>query len=125
MKKRAWKTKIKKACKEAGTYKPYFDYVIDTLAGLLERRDDARTRFEEGDEDLIVEFTNKGGATNIVKNPIIAIMEDCDKTALSYWRELGLTPAGLKKINEEVFSSKNDKKTGNNLMQLLEMKKAN
>ena len=41
MKKDTWVKKIKKACEEAGTYRPYFDYAITTLAEILEKRDDA------------------------------------------------------------------------------------
>ena len=122
MKKKSWKTRIKKAAKEAGTYKPYFDYVIDALAGILERRDEARALYEEDEEGPVVEFTNKNGAQNRVKNPLIAIIEDAERTALTYWRDLGLTPAGLKKISDESFSKEKEAK-GNSLMRLLEEKK--
>ena len=96
MKKRAWKTKIKKACKAAGTYQPFFDPVIETLAGIMEMRDAAREKFEESGGDLVVEHTNKGGATNIVKNPALVLIMDCDTQALAYWRELGLTGRAYK-----------------------------
>lgn len=124
MKKRAWKTKIKKACVEAGTYKPFFDYVIDTLAGILEQRDEAAEILAEEDEKLIVEQTNKSGFTNMVKNPAFTVWDDMNKSALTYWRDLGLTPAGLKKINEEVFQKAKDEKNSNNLMELLKNRKA-
>lgn len=123
MKKRAWKTKIKKACIEAGTYKPYFDFVIDALAGILERRDEALELYRENDEPLTIEITNKSGFTNRVKNPIVSIWEDLDKTALSYWRDLGLTPAGLKKITDDSFA-KTKEKQGNSLIELLNKKRA-
>ena len=123
MKKRAWKTKIKKACIEAGTYKPYFDFVIDALAGILERRDEAMELYREDDEPLTIEITNKSGFTNRVKNPLVSIWEDLDKTALSYWRDLGLTPAGLKKITDDSFA-KSKEKQGNSLIELLNKKRA-
>ena len=44
MEQRKWKNKIKKACRDAGTYKPYFDNVIDTLASILEKRDEAEAQ---------------------------------------------------------------------------------
>lgn len=124
MKKRAWKTKIKKACTQAGTYKPYFDYVIDTLAGILERRDEAAEILAGEDEKLVVEQTNKGGFTNTVKNPAFTVWDDMNKAALTYWRDLGLTPAGLKKINEEVFQKAKEEKNSNTLMELLKDRKA-
>ena len=122
MKKRAWKSRIKKACVEAGTYKPYFDYTIDALAGVLEKRDEAQRQFDEGEHDLVIETTNKAGFTNLVKNPLITLWDDLNKSALSYWRDLGLTPAGLKKLNEESFAKK-DPKAGNSLLGLLAEKR--
>ena len=119
MKKRAWKTKIKKACQDAGTYKPFFNYIIDTLAGILARRDEAAEILDDEEESLVVSQTNKAGFTNQVKNPAYSVWDEMNKTALSYWRDLGLTPAGLKKINEEVFIKDKEEKNSNNLMQLL------
>ena len=54
----------------------------------------------------IIKHTNKGGATNIVKNPALILWDDLNKSALSYWRDLGLTPAGLKKIDEAALKGK-------------------
>ena len=122
MKKRAWKSKIKSACKEAGTYKPYFEYVINTLAEVLEKRDEAMDMYNmDADEKIIIKVTNKNGTAK-VKNPLIAIWEDLNKLALNYWRDLGLTPAGLKKLNEEAFMQSEEKK-GNSLIGLLAKQK--
>lgn len=124
MKKRAWKTKIKKACVQAGTYKPFFDYTIDTLAGILEKRDEAAEILDDPEESLIIEQTNKSGFTNQIKNPAYSVWDEQNKTALTYWRDLGLTPAGLKKINEEVFVIERKEKNSNNLLELLNSRKA-
>lgn len=99
----AWKKKIKAAAETAGTYRPFFDSVIDTLAGILEMRDVAQEQFDESGGEVVVEHTNKGGATNAAKNPALVIVMDCNAQALQYWRELGLTPSGLKKINEQAM----------------------
>ena len=101
MKKKTWETKIKTACKAAGTYQPFIDAAIATLAGILEMRDNAQEKFEQSGGNTIVKHTNKGGSTNIVKNPALQVIMDCNAQALTYWRELGLTPAGLKRINDE------------------------
>lgn len=94
---------MRKACKEAGTYKPYFEHVIDTLAEILEKRDEAMDAYNMSDDEKIVtEVKQKTGLVK-VKNPLVAIWEDLNKLALNYWRDLGLTPAGLKKLNEEAF----------------------
>ena len=96
MKKTLWKKKIKKACEEAGTYQPYFDSVIDILAGTMEMRDDAQEKFKASGGNTIVKHTNKGGATNIVKNPALVVIMDCNTQALAYWAQLGLTPKAYK-----------------------------
>ena len=103
MKKDEWRQKIIKDSEEAGTYRPFFDSVIDTLAGIMEMRDNAQEKFEMSGGQTIVKHTNKGGATNIVKNPALVVLMDCNAQALSYWRDLGLTPAGLKKLNAEAI----------------------
>ena len=105
MKKDDWKIRIEQACKDAGTYRPYFDSVIETLAGIMEMRDDAEERFHTGRNKgkTVITHTNKAGAKNYVKNPALVIVDEMNKTALSYWRDLGLTPAGLKKIGESVI----------------------
>lgn len=100
MDKADWKNRIKQAAEEAGTYRAYFDSIIDTLAEIMMMRDDAMRLFYESGGETVVEHTNKGGATNIVKNPALVVVDDMNKTALAYWRDLGLTPAGLKRIKD-------------------------
>lgn len=108
--KATWNKRIKEACKEAGTYEPHFDYIIETLAGILENRDKAERQFKASGSNPVVAHTNKAGATNIVKNPALTAINDCNTQALAYWRDLGLTPAGLKRIRgEDVPAKKNSK----------------
>ena len=101
MKKKTWKARIKKACTEAGTYRPFFDTVIDELAGIMERRDMALDAFQKTGGNVIVKHTNKNGSANLEQNPALRLVNDLNRDALVYWRDLGLTPAGLKKINEK------------------------
>jgi hypothetical protein len=96
MNKTGWKKKIKKSCETAGTYQPFFDSVIDSLAGIMELRDNAQEKFELSGGSTIVKHTNKGGSTNIVKNPALVVLMDCNTQALAYWRELGLTSRSYK-----------------------------
>ena len=100
MKKAAWKKRIQSACEDAGTYKPFFDSVIDTLAGILEKRDGAEAVYAATGSLPIVEHTNQGGATNMQQNPALRLINDLNRDALAYWRDLGLTPSGLRKIND-------------------------
>lgn len=106
MKADAWKIKIIGACEQAGTYQSCFDSVIDTLALILERRDDANEMFIASGGQPIIKYTNKGGATNPSKHPALILWDDLNKTALAYWRDLGLTPSGLKRINEQALMPK-------------------
>ena len=100
MDKEQWLEKIKSASNAAGTYQPFFDAVIDTLASILERRDEAEELFVKSGKNILVKHTNKGGATNIEQNPALRLINDLNRDALAYWRDLGLTPAGLKRLNE-------------------------
>lgn len=106
MERNKWKRKIKKATIEAGTYRPFFDSVIDTLAGILERRDIAEVQFEESGGEVMIDHENKGGGVYKEKNPALTIINELNRDALAYWRDLGLTPAGLKKINETELKKK-------------------
>lgn len=106
MNREEWKKVIKEACTDANTYREFFDPVIDSLAGIMETRDNARAKFEASGGQTIVKHTNKGGATNIVKNPALVVIMECDSSALQYWRELGLTPSGFKRINETAINTK-------------------
>lgn len=101
MNKSDWKNRITESCKSAGTYRAFFDDTIETLAGILERRDLALETFEKTGGNVIVKHTNKGGSTNLEQNPALRLVNDLNRDALAYWKELGLTPAGLKRINEE------------------------
>lgn len=98
MKKQGWKRKIKKACVMAGTYQPFFDPVIDALAGIMEMRDDAAEQFQEWGGQTVIEHTNNKGQSNKVKNPALVVLMDCNAEALAYWRELGLTSKSYKQM---------------------------
>jgi len=98
-----WTNVITRCCEQAGTYKAFFDPVIDTLAGILEQRDEAEADFDAEGRRLMVEHTNKAGATNIEQNPLRRMINDLNRDALAYWRDLGLTPAGLKRVNEQAL----------------------
>lgn len=109
MTKAEWKRKIKANTKKAGTYRLFFDPVIETLAGIMEARDDAYQKWEEAGKQTVIEHTNKAGAKNVVKHPALVVINDMNRDALAYWRDLGLTPAGLKRINEEAMEASKEK----------------
>lgn len=101
MTKNAWKKKITAACEEAGTYRPFFDMSIEKCAEALEDYDRAAKQYKAMKHLTVVNHTNKAGATNIVKNPALVMMQALRQEAFGYWRAMGLTPDGLRKIDEE------------------------
>ena len=106
MKKTAWKKRITEATKAAGTYRDYFVPVIETLAEILEKRDAAQDIFDNDGGLMLVEHTNKYGAVNVEQHPVVRLINDLNRDALAYWRDLGLTPAGLKRIDEQSMKAK-------------------
>ena len=93
-----WRTKIKSLCKRAGVEAKNYAPVIDSLAEILEQRDQVMADYREDGDGPIVEHTNKAGATNMTRSPYLDLWDMLNKTALAYWRELGLTPAAYKKV---------------------------
>ena len=102
----AWKTKIRRQVDQAGTYRPMFSSVVDALAKVLEQRDKCYAQFLDEGGRFVVEKISDRGAVNRVKNPLLQAWMDLNAQALSYWRDLGLTPAGLKKIDEDAMKPK-------------------
>ena len=102
MEKEKWKDLITKSCEDAGTYRPFFDSVIETLASIMETRDIAQFQFTESGGLTVITLPNSTGGTKQVRNPALTVLMDCNAQALQYWRDLGLTPAGYKRLNAEV-----------------------
>lgn len=118
MEKKEWIRKINAACKKAGTFRPEFKYVIETLAQIMEDRDKVHEQYVEDGMRPTIVHTNKAKEANIVKNPMLVMEMDLNAQALAYWKELGLTPAGLKRLNAEVV--KENQRQGGNLEKILE-----
>ena len=97
----AYKKDIVKKMKSVGTYNLSFKHSIDVLSRTLYDYETALDSFERSGSNIITEHTNKNGSTNIVKNPLYLAIEKLRDDVLSYSRELGLTPAGLKRINDK------------------------
>lgn len=109
MDKEEWRTRIVSSAINVGTYRAEFDYVIDTLASILEKRDKTEEQFARSGSNAVITHTNKGGATNVCKNPLLVAIMDLNAQALAYWRDLGLTPSGLRKLKENALV---ERKTG-------------
>lgn len=101
MEAKKWESKIKSMCKKSGIIAADYAPVIQTLASILEKRDSVLAEFEAGGANAVITYTNKGGKSNPVKNPLVVIWDDLNKSALAYWRELGLTPSSYRKLSGE------------------------
>ena len=101
-----WKRKIIQQCKDVDTYQDSFLGAISTLADLLERRDEAYAEFVADGSQTTVERISDRGAVNRVINPVLKLWQDLNRDALAYWRDLGLTPAGYKRLNLEAAQTK-------------------
>ena len=115
MEKAKWKIEIQKACEEAGTYKSVFDAVIDTLAQVLEDRDKADEQYKASGSNPTIIHVNRAKEKNITKNPILVMRNELNTQALAMWRELGLTPKGLRTLSADVI----DRSTSGGLERLL------
>lgn len=93
---------LKKNMETLGTFKAEYVHTIATFAKILVDIDAAEAEFFESGGELIVEHTNNAGVTNTIKNPYYQIIENLRQSAIIYARELGLTPAGLKKLNDKL-----------------------
>ena len=93
-----WKNLIKKQLTALGLQNDAYESTIESLAAILEQRDKTYDEFQQSGGKSVIEYTNKGGSTNMTKNPLLVLWDDLNKTALAYWRELGLTPSSYKKL---------------------------
>lgn len=95
-----YRNDVIKKMKSLGVYHEEFSHTVDTLARTLYDYDRTLRSFEESGGKVVIRHTNKAGATNATKNPYYLALEGMREDILAYSRELGLTPSGLKKINE-------------------------
>ena len=106
-----WRAKIKQQCEEMKTFQTSFNSAIDTLAKVLEQRDAALDQFKKEGSILIIEKVSDRGAVNSGINPLVRLIDTLNNTALSYWRELGLTPSSFRKMTGTTAPAE-EKKSG-------------
>lgn len=96
-----WADEVRAQAKAVGTYREAYEPVVMTLATVLEQRDRAYTDYIEDGARPTIEKESDRGAKNVGINPKLRAWQDLNAQALAYWRDLGLTPAGLKRIDEK------------------------
>nr|DAH14768.1 MAG TPA: terminase small subunit [Caudoviricetes sp.] len=110
MRAKSWKNLIQKQLSILGNEEKAYDSVIATLSDILEQRDIIYQQYQDEGCNPVREYTNKGGATNTTKNPLLVLWDDLNKSALAYWRELGLTPSSYKKMTGDTPKQKKESK---------------
>lgn len=104
MNKTEWKQYLIDCCKQNETYRDTFLVTIETLAQILEQRDKVHDQYvEEGSQPIIVKYSQREGKKNMAKNPLLMLETDLNTQALAYLRQLGLTPASLKQMNDQII----------------------
>lgn len=98
---KSWITEIKKQMNLKGVETSGFGNVIQTLAEILEQRDKLYKQYQDEGSEVMVLYVSDRGQENMIINPLLKEWQNMNRDALVYWRELGLTPAGLKKLNED------------------------
>lgn len=86
-------------------YREEFDPAIWALAKVEAERDSAWDEFEAEGSVRIITTVNKAGAEYRQQNPSYTVWLNLVAESRSQRRELGLTPAGLKKLREDAMKS--------------------
>ena len=103
----AYKKDIIRKLRALNLYKKEYEYTIDNLAWCLYNYEQMKGTFAKSGGNIVVRHTNRGGSTNAAQNPFYRAMETLRADITIYSRELGLTPASLKRIREsEVATAK-------------------
>ena len=84
-----------------GVYKKQFESMIKIYGQLREQYDVYTQLLEDANFDYIEETQ-----TGTKKHPIITTLESLRKDILNYAAQLGLTPQGLLRVQEDAFRGK-------------------
>ena len=112
MDKSKWKKRITKQIKIEHDYIASFQTTIEILAEILEERDRVyKAYIEDGAQPTII-FTTDRGQKNPKPNPLLTQWQDLNVTALQYLRDLGLSPAGLRKLQGQLPKDRGNRPGG-------------
>ena len=97
-----WKKAIEEQIKFDADYIPAFKTTIQILSEMLEERDRIYTAYLDAGAQPVIEFTSDRGAVNLKPNPLLKQWQEINASALLYLRDLGLTAAGLRKLQGQL-----------------------
>lgn len=118
MNKKEWKKIIEDQIKFDHDYIPSFQTTIQILSEMLEERDRVYAMYMESGAQPVVNFTSDRGAINLKPNPLLRTWQEINTLCLSYLRDLGLTAAGLRKLQGQIPKEKPDNLNMNVLQEL-------
>lgn len=104
-----WREKLTEQLNFDREYIPSFQTTIQILSEILEERDRVYACYVQNGAEPVTEFTSDRGAVNMKPNPLLKQWQDLNTSALSYLRDLGLTAAGLRKLQGQL--QKEEKKS--------------
>lgn len=91
------KTRLTKFLKENGSYQESDEEIVDLYVETYDFYQRMRAELAEG--ELLMGFTNKAGATNMVKNPLAIEITKTVQTLNNLLKSMGLTPAQRKALS--------------------------
>ena len=86
------KEEIVERMKEQGTYSKSYSHTIELTAQAIIDYDNARQMFEDEGSKIMMEYTNKNGSTNQIKNPLYLAIEKLRSDIEQFEKGLGLSP---------------------------------
>ena len=92
----------KSAMKKLSTYRSQFDPAIRTYSEMMIQLEILTQRWTEGGCDIVEEYTTRTGAINTRKSTLYGAIEAIRRDIRAREDALGLTPYGLRKINDEM-----------------------
>lgn len=99
------KASVKKRMVSLGVYKPEFDPAIEQYVRMKNEYQELYTRYKDAGFPFEVET-----AQGTKKAPIVGVLESLRKDILTAENALGLTPAGLLKLQENAFKKQKNPK---------------
>lgn len=102
MKCKEWEKIIEEQIKFDADFIPSFKTTIKILSEILEERDNVYTAYQKDGARPVIEFTSDRGAVNMKPNPLLRQWQELNTSVLSYLRDLGLTAAGLRKLQGQI-----------------------
>ena len=103
---KGFRLKIRDAMRALGTYDEAFETTIEEMAEYYVRAQMAKEQWRDEGSPLLLEQFNKGGNQYFIRHPLLQEIDNCTRTIMQLKKELGLTPAAIKRINEAALGKK-------------------